>query len=496
MTATRPTTTAATVSFDSATFTFSGFDNATAVTFECSLDGAPYTACVSPYTVTGLSLGTHSFAVRGRDWSSNVDPTPATATWTVIAAAPGVPPETTIVSGPDGATPSSSATFTFAANEPGVTFMCSLDGAAAAVCTSPQTYIGLLPGAHTFEVYAVDSENLADTTPATYAWTITPAPAAATVSCGQTLTQSTLVSNDLLDCLGDGLIIGADGITLDLNGHIIDGTGLGVGILNNGFEHVVITNGTVQEFDYGVQLNAGADGNVVSVLTLQNNQVGAVQLAAADNAVVRHNIITLNTQGLELSGSTTGALVKDNTFIDNPGNAIYLLGVSGNRVEGNYATGSSGSGVALEGPAITRLLAIRLLPAVTGVLPSSSLPTTTASKPTSPWTAARRASRSPNQPATSWWATRPRTTAAAVLAWNCPTTTCYSPTMCASTRAASTLPAPAATASRPTTPAARVAVVSNWPTSRWTTRSSPTPSSATAAKASTSAMWPRSVRVI
>ena len=44
------------------------------------------------------------------------------------------------------------------------------------------------------------------------------------VKCGDTLTHSVKLTADLTDCPGDGLVIGADGITVDLNGHTIDGT--------------------------------------------------------------------------------------------------------------------------------------------------------------------------------------------------------------------------------------------------------------------------------
>lgn len=335
--------------FNTATFDFVGFDNATAVTFQCSLDFAEFTPCVTPMTYTGLSLGSHTFAVRARDWSGNVDPSPASYTWTINPLPPGIPPETTIVSGPDVATTSTSATFVFTADEPGVTFECSLDGALATACTSPQSYFGLLPGAHSFAVYAIDSENLPDTTPATHNWFITSTPVAAAASCGQIITQSTLLTNDLLDCLGDGLIIGAHGITLDLNGRTIDGTGLGIGVRNDGFDNVVITNGAIASFDYGVQLNPGTQNNVVSLLTLFDNQDGAVQLLGTTNVTVRHNSITGNTMGVELSAGTTAAWIYSNFLLDNPGDAVYLFEVSGNRVEANQATGSSGAGVNLEG---------------------------------------------------------------------------------------------------------------------------------------------------
>ena len=46
---------------------------------------------------------------------------------------------------------------------------------------------------------------------------------AVTVSCGETITADTMLANDLTDCPDHGLEIGADGVTLDLNGHTIDG---------------------------------------------------------------------------------------------------------------------------------------------------------------------------------------------------------------------------------------------------------------------------------
>lgn len=53
--------------------------------FECSLDGQPFAPCASPYTVTRLAQGAHRFRVRAIDAAGNVDPTPASRGWTVIA---------------------------------------------------------------------------------------------------------------------------------------------------------------------------------------------------------------------------------------------------------------------------------------------------------------------------------------------------------------------------------------------------------------------------
>jgi Big-like domain-containing protein/MBG domain-containing protein/Kelch motif protein/galactose oxidase-like protein len=65
----------------SASFTFHGSDAAD--TFECSLDGASFTACMSPKAYNGLALGNHSFAVRAKDSTGNTDATPTSYSWTI-----------------------------------------------------------------------------------------------------------------------------------------------------------------------------------------------------------------------------------------------------------------------------------------------------------------------------------------------------------------------------------------------------------------------------
>ncbi len=69
-------------------FTFDSGDST--ATFQCSLDGGPWTACSSPQAYPGLSQGPHTFAVRAVDSAGTPDPTPATASWTVDTIAPAV----------------------------------------------------------------------------------------------------------------------------------------------------------------------------------------------------------------------------------------------------------------------------------------------------------------------------------------------------------------------------------------------------------------------
>ncbi|MBK9053053.1 MAG: DNRLRE domain-containing protein [Chloroflexi bacterium] len=173
----------ASTSDTSATFTFAADEPG--VTFECALDGVAFTACTTPATVNGLSVGEHTVTVRATDQAGNVDPVPASYTWTVLPPPDTTPPQTMIGSGPIATTPDTSAVFTFTANESGSTFECALDGGAFTACASPRTYTGLNAGSHTFAVRATDPAGNLDTTPATYSWTVSPPP-----DCGPQITVS------------------------------------------------------------------------------------------------------------------------------------------------------------------------------------------------------------------------------------------------------------------------------------------------------------------
>ena len=129
--------------------------------FECSLDGASFAACASPQEYVGLGEGAHAFQVRAVDAAGNVDASPASFAWRVDTIAP----ETSITSGPDAVTSSTSAAFGFGADEP-ASFECSLDGGAYAPCASPAEYTGLAIGWHTFSVRATDPDGHVDPTPA------------------------------------------------------------------------------------------------------------------------------------------------------------------------------------------------------------------------------------------------------------------------------------------------------------------------------------------
>jgi plastocyanin len=174
----------------SATFQFSGTEVGS--TFECRLDSAAYAPCTSPQSHTGLAQGEHTFSVRARDAAGNVDPSPATRTFTVDTVAP----DTTIDSGPTGTIGATSPQFTFS-SEAGATFECRLDGPGGATgtfgaCTSPRTVGPLADGTYTFHVRARDAAGNTDTTPATRTFTVeTSAPDTAITGGPTGLTNAT-----------------------------------------------------------------------------------------------------------------------------------------------------------------------------------------------------------------------------------------------------------------------------------------------------------------
>jgi len=153
---------------NSSTASFSFTSTETGSTFECSLDGADFSACNNPQDFDTTADGSHTLQVRAIDVLGNTDASPASHNWTVDLTAP----ETTITSQPSDLTNDTSASLGFTSSEPDSTFQCSLDGAAYIACTSPQTYIGLGLGSHTFAVYATDMAGNSDASPATASWTI------------------------------------------------------------------------------------------------------------------------------------------------------------------------------------------------------------------------------------------------------------------------------------------------------------------------------------
>ncbi len=103
--------------------------------------------------------------------------------------------------------------------------------------------------------------------------TVDGATAQTTLVCGQTITQNTTLTADLGPCPNNGLIIGADNITLNLNGRRIFGTPNpydGAGVLIGQRTGVTVRNGTVEQFDGGVVILAGGNNTVTGITARRN----------------------------------------------------------------------------------------------------------------------------------------------------------------------------------------------------------------------------------
>lgn len=70
-----------TINTNAARFEFSSTE--TGGSFECSLDGAPFSGCGSPKSYSSLAAGSHTFKVRATDAAGNTDATPAVRSFSV-----------------------------------------------------------------------------------------------------------------------------------------------------------------------------------------------------------------------------------------------------------------------------------------------------------------------------------------------------------------------------------------------------------------------------
>ena len=175
---------------------------------------------------------------------------------------------------------------------------------------------------------------------------------AATAQCGEVITQDLRLDNDIVDCQGPGLVIGASGITLDLHGHTIDGTQRRevqhVGIDDSGgFDGVVIKNGTVREFEIGIRFQSVQGAELRRVSVNDNNQIGLEMISSGGNHVIRSEM-SGNGFGIELRTAASlqppeGPGSNDNliercTFADDGGGGIVMVRSDRNTARYNVLT--------------------------------------------------------------------------------------------------------------------------------------------------------------
>jgi parallel beta-helix repeat protein len=203
-------------------------------------------------------------------------------------------------------------------------------------------------------------------------------PALAThLSCGDTITADTTLDADLVDCPNHGIVIGADDITLDLNGHLIDGDGApavgcrprreicDIGVFNEGHDGVTVRDGATRQFATGVFVVKTRHNRLLGISSSENEFFGFV-LADTSLSVVRdsagndnpapdgdgigvfgsqhlrivNNSFRRNSLGMHIEDSSD-VLIRGNVFARNPGPAILMQGdrnhVRRNRCIRNHA---------------------------------------------------------------------------------------------------------------------------------------------------------------
>lgn len=120
----------------------------------------------------------------------------------------------------------------------------------------------------------------------------------AEISCGQTITEDTILTEDLACPPGteSAIVIGASNITLDLGGHVISGFAPGTGVLSAGHEGITVRNGTIEGFNDGVFI-IDAHRATVENLTIRNldtsdpnHFIFGIHIDGSQNVIVRDSL--------------------------------------------------------------------------------------------------------------------------------------------------------------------------------------------------------------
>ena len=172
---------------------------------------------------------------------------------------------------------------------------------------------------------------------------------ASNVSCGATITANTKLDSDLTNCPSNGIVIGADNITLDLNGHTVGGDGVpagscfeegicDLGISNiAGHAGVTIKGGAVRGFDVGISVN-GNDNRIQGVASANNSTFGMILGDSTGSRIDHNSSVDDGVSGI-LMFDSTDSRIDHNSVVGSQGYAMPVFGSSHNRLEQNVLTG-------------------------------------------------------------------------------------------------------------------------------------------------------------
>ena len=182
------------------------------------------------------------------------------------------------------------------------------------------------------------------------------------LGCGDTITEDTTLTHNLVNCPSNGLVIGANGVTLDLNGHRIDGDGTefagcpddefcDVGLLNDGHARITVKHGSVRQFALGAFVGHARRQRLLDVTSSRNVFFGFVIVESKRSVVSKSsgvdNLVPEG-DGIGVFGSDRIRIVNS-LFRHNAGPGLHI-GESGRTlVKGNRFSRSSDVGVLVEG---------------------------------------------------------------------------------------------------------------------------------------------------
>jgi hypothetical protein len=187
--------------------------------------------------------------------------------------------------------------------------------------------------------------------------------AMAPIACGTKLVTSVRLHNDLVGCPGDGLVVGAPGITIDLNGHTISGTNApgSEGIADDGYGHVVVEHGQIRTFFVnGVGLRhapaslvrdvtirdigaGGADGQFSTGVAVDNSPL--TRVSAND---ISNDVVAFEADGIVVKASP-GTRIDHNQLNRNSWDGLFVLASPLSRVEENVADANPNNGMEVNG---------------------------------------------------------------------------------------------------------------------------------------------------
>jgi parallel beta-helix repeat protein len=184
------------------------------------------------------------------------------------------------------------------------------------------------------------------------------------VSCGDTITTDTTLHHNLVNCPNNGIIIGADNVTLDLNYHTIDSDGTpaagcdpdtefcDIGVLNDGHDGVTIVHGSVRQFALGAIVGEVRHNHLLDISASRSRFSGmlifdSVRSVVQNSSAIRNGVHT-DQAGISMFSSRRIRILR-NSIRDNGDIGLYDENLDRSRLIGNTFSRNPEAGALVNG---------------------------------------------------------------------------------------------------------------------------------------------------